>query len=137
MPSAAATCEFTGDGVFSGLGGNNSYWYKTREGITGSDVVEFNNPRSGRGHTKVKCPLWSFWQDDVPLSVTLYREEGFWFAEVESLNVIGEGDTREEALVLLKERINYFVDFYKKSRDEELTNYALRLKNNYLLLSTS
>lgn len=41
----------------------------------------------------------------IPLRAVLYREEGIWIAHCLELDLLGDGDTREEALKLLSEAI--------------------------------
>ena len=62
----------------------------------------------------------------------LVRNEGeYWFAEIEFLNVIGEGNTPAGALDDLTLHIDHFLDFYTHQANENLTQFAQELKNCY------
>jgi len=66
-----------------------------------------------------------------PISVRIYRDEDFFFAENENLAVCGTGITPEEALSDFCLHIIHFFDYYKKLDKNELTGDALRLKELY------
>lgn len=39
----------------------------------------------------------------IPIQIVFYKEEGFWFAHCLNIDVIGDGQTKEEALDSLSE----------------------------------
>jgi hypothetical protein len=66
-----------------------------------------------------------------PISVTIYRDGDFFFAENENLAICGTGSTPSEALHDLGHHISYFYKHYKNLSRKQLTGDALRLKDLY------
>ncbi len=66
-----------------------------------------------------------------PISVKVYRDEDFFFAENENLHVCGTGDTVQDALQDLCLHIIHFFEYYGKLDRTKLTGDALRLKDIY------
>lgn len=56
---------------------------------------------------------------------------GYWFAEMESLDVSSHGSTPEEAIEELEQIIGHVISFYGNVGDEELTQYAMDLRNKF------
>ncbi len=97
---------------------------------TGADIIRPHAflERSGE---KKKYPLWNVLLHNVPLSAIVHYEEGLWFAELDWLNVIGEGSSPSDAIVDLETHIDHFVALYAKQLDDKLTDYALELKHRF------
>lgn len=66
-----------------------------------------------------------------PISVEVYRDEDFFFAENENLAVCGSGCSLQEALNDLCLHIIHFFEYYGKLDRTKLTGDALRLKGLY------
>lgn len=83
------------------------------------------------------APLWRLrtetkkYYTPKPLSVRIYREGDFFFAENENLAVCGTGETPEDALKDFCSHIIYFFNYYKKLDASRLTGNALKLKELY------
>lgn len=78
-----------------------------------------------------KYPLWNVRTDDVPLSVDVRYENGFWFAELEWLNVHSEGASIYEAIQNLEKHIDHFIEYYADLDGDLLTEYALELQKRF------
>ena len=70
----------------------------------------------------------------VDNSYRLTHEERFWFAEIDWLNVIGEGESPEEAIRDLESQIDHFIAFYNEQEPDQLTEYANKLKAKFSTL---
>lgn len=66
-----------------------------------------------------------------PISVKIYNDEEWVFAENEALNLIGTGTTPQEAISDLQQHIIHFWNYYSDIPDESLTTDALQLKRIY------
>src|SRR3990172_9952580 len=66
-----------------------------------------------------------------PISVKLYRDEEWFFAENKALNLTGTGTSWLEAINDLQEHIIHFWNYYSEIPDESLTPDALELKRFY------
>ncbi len=66
-----------------------------------------------------------------PISVRIYRDQEWVFAENETLNLIGTGSNLLEAVNDLQEHIIHFWNYYSQIPDESLTIDALQLKRIY------
>jgi len=103
---------------------------------TGADVIKVESILA-RSKTGNKYPVWKFCKNSAPLSALVQFEDGHWFAELEWLNVIGEGASPQKAISDLESHIEYFVDFYRQKSAEELTPFAFELKNRFAQLALS
>ncbi len=66
-----------------------------------------------------------------PISVMIYRDGEFYFAENENLAVCGTGNTLENAIKDFCLHIIHFYNYYKKIDKNKLIGDALRLKRLY------
>lgn len=101
---------------------------------TGADIIKVEHILA-RSRKSNKYPVWKFCKNNSPLSALVQLEDGHWFAELEWLNVIGEGVTPQEAISDLEKHIEHFVDFYRQKSFDELTLFAAELKNRFSQLS--
>lgn len=67
----------------------------------------------------------------MELTVKIHKDGAFIFAEVDSLNIYGEGHTLPQALQGLGKNIKHFYRYYKERNKSELIGDALRLKEEY------
>jgi hypothetical protein len=100
---------------------------------TGADVLDISSRIDQRG--KKKYPLWHFSLGNKPLSAVVHRDGGFWFAEIDELDVSSEGESPRDAIAGLDHHIRYFVGFYSNVSEDELTDYACKLKKKFLDIS--
>lgn len=80
-------------------------------------------------------PLWKVRLKNAPLSVFVYFEQDHWFAELDWLNVFGDGLTPKEAIESIELDINHFLSYYASLSEAELTEYALTLKERFSQLT--
>ena len=99
---------------------------------TGADILDTHEMR--KISASVKYPVWNFTVNNKPLSAVVQYEEAFWFAEVDWLNVIGEGQSPEEAMRDLESQIDHFITFYNDQEPDQLTEYANKLKAKFSTL---
>ncbi len=91
----------------------------------------------GEFKTSSKFPLFQLYVGDrryqavKPIIVHVYRDEEWFFAENESLNLTGSGSTIEEAVHDLEEHIVHFWYYYRSLSDRKLVGDAVRLKRVY------
>ena len=82
-------------------------------------------------------PIWNLqvetrkFTTPKPISVKIYREEDFFFAENDFLAVCGTGESQEEAIKDFAMHIVHFYEYYKEMNDANLTGDALKLKDIY------
>lgn len=100
---------------------------------TGADVIRAEDILA-RASVGKKYPVWKFCRNNAPLSAVVQFEEGHWFAELEWLNVVGEGVSPQAALSDLESHIEYFADLYQQKSPDELTPFAAELKNRFAQL---
>jgi len=67
----------------------------------------------------------------MELSLNIHKQGAFIFAEVDSLNICGEGHTLPQALQELGLNILHFYEYYKTRDESDLMGDALRLKKEY------
>lgn len=108
-------------------------WYssQSRADRTGADVIR---PYAllPQKHASKNYPIWEFQLDAKPLSALVSHEEGHWFAEIEWLDVFGEGLSPQEAIEDLELHIGHFIEFYAAQETDSLTEHALTLQNRFL-----
>jgi len=63
------------------------------------------------------------------LEVETYQDGRFWYVKNEELNIIGTGDSQEEAKNDFYSLIIHFHDYYKRLSADKVTGEASRLKN--------
>lgn len=67
----------------------------------------------------------------IPITVYVYSDGEWFFAENEALVLTGSGASTEEAIRDLEQHIVHFWNYYKQLPDEKLTGDAIRLKRIY------
>ena len=105
----------------------------TPEVQTGADIFEFTKPEYSTSETKYA--LWRFVVNSVPLSAIVTSQRGRWFAELDWLNLFGEGDSPSEAIGSLSDHIEHFIEFYSEKSSDELTDYAKETRNRFLRIT--
>jgi hypothetical protein len=65
------------------------------------------------------------------ISLNVYKDEKYFFAENKTLNICGTGETSDEAVKDAKIHISHFYEYYKKLEQDKLMGDALRLKELY------
>jgi len=78
---------------------------------------------------KLKC-----YRAKTTIEVRMYREGAWFFAENETLDVIGTGETIQEAFLDVQQHIAYFKEHYSGIAESRLSSKALRLKEAYSCL---
>ena len=97
---------------------------------TGEDVLDICSVL-GEKVSKTTYPLWSFSVDGVPLSIKVYLEDAYWFAENEKLNISVFGDSPASAIDDLKRQVIHFMGFYEQKKESALGPYAVALKQRF------
>jgi hypothetical protein len=97
---------------------------------TGADIIDINDLLAIH-NTGKKYPLWNLRVNDAPLSAWVRLEHGHWLAELEWLNVYGEGASPQEAISELEIHIDHFRKSYANETSDQLTEYAYELKIRY------
>lgn len=83
------------------------------------------------------APLWSVtsktkrYSASKPIKVHIYSEDNLFFAENETLVVVGTGSSPTEAIDDLCKHIIHFYQYYKRLTIDKLTGDAIRLKKVY------
>lgn len=83
------------------------------------------------------APLWTIFHKtkqhkvSKPIKVRIYFEDNLFFAENETLVVIGTGSSVTEAIDDLCKHIVHFHNYYKKLSRDKVTGDAIRLKTIY------
>lgn len=83
------------------------------------------------------APLWVLstktkrYKVSKPIKIRIYSEDNLFFAENETLVVIGTGSSVQEALDELSQHIIHFYRYYKKLSWNKVTGDAVRLKKIY------
>lgn len=86
---------------------------------------------------KISIPLWNIREEQVsykirkPIQVNIFEDDGLYFAENETLNVCGYGETKEKAIFDLNVHIIYYFNYYNRIGETELMDEGVRLKNLY------
>lgn len=83
-------------------------------------------------------PLWSISKYKVskPIKVHIYFEDNLFFAENETLVVVGTGNSIDEAMDDFCRHIIHFYHYYKRLSRDKITGDAIRLKKLYETLFT-
>lgn len=71
------------------------------------------------------------YRTQIPIEVHIYKEGEWFFAENETLVLVGSGKSFEEAMYDLQQHIIYFWRRYNQSSENNLMGDAIRLKNIY------
>ncbi|MBI5233527.1 MAG: hypothetical protein HY880_04160 [Deltaproteobacteria bacterium] len=83
------------------------------------------------------APLWTIpargkqYRSTKPIKVHIYFENNIFFAENETLVVVGTGESMPEAITDLSKHIIHFYNYYKKLSSDKITGDAIRLKHVY------
>lgn len=83
------------------------------------------------------APIWSITdraekrQLSKPIKVHIYMEEEVFFAESETLVVVGTGSSENEAIDDMCKHIVHFYHYYRKLPLDKVTGDAIRLKKIY------
>jgi hypothetical protein len=83
------------------------------------------------------APLWALstktkrYKVSRPIKVHIYAEGNLFFAENETLVVVGAGNSVSEAMEELSQHIIHFYQYYKKLSTDKVTGDAVRLKKIY------
>ncbi len=87
---------------------------------------------------KIKdVPLWSVsvntnnYYPNITITGKISKDGEIYFAENETLNICGYGESISNAIIDFRSHIIYFYKYYKKIDNDKLTKYALRLKQIY------
>ncbi|HPV39726.1 MAG TPA: hypothetical protein PKX40_01010 [Spirochaetota bacterium] len=86
---------------------------------------------------KISIPLWNVKAEQVsyktrkPIQVNIFEDDGLYFAENETLNVCGYGETKEKAIFDLSLHIIYYYNYYNGINEADLMDEGIRLKNLY------
>lgn len=89
------------------------------------------------GGQRLFAPIWSVndkakkRQVSKPIKVHIYLEGDVFFAENETLVVVGTGSTPTEAIDDLGRHIIHFYHYYRKLSWDKVTGDAVRLKKIY------
>lgn len=102
----------------------------TPETPTGTNIFEFT--KSEHAGSETRYALWRFVVDDAPLVAVVTSQGGRWFAELDWLNLFGEGESPGDAIDNLSDHIEYFIDFYSEKRPDELTDHAQVTRSRFL-----
>jgi hypothetical protein len=91
----------------------------------------------GESRKRQPVPMWRLQVEtkkyctQKPISVRVYRDGEFFFAENENLAVCGTGSTLQEAIEDLALHIVHFFEYYRNMDRSQLIGDALRLKGLY------
>ena len=66
-----------------------------------------------------------------PILIHIYQDGDWFFAENETLVLVGTGQSKEEAVLDLEQHIVHFWNYYKKLMDDKISGDAVRLKKVY------
>lgn len=83
------------------------------------------------------APLWGVatkkkkYSVSKPIKVHIYSEDDTFFAENETLVVVGTGSSQNEAIDDLGRHIIHFYQYYRKLSWDKVTGDAVRLKKVY------
>jgi hypothetical protein len=66
-----------------------------------------------------------------PISVRLFSDGDFFFAQNENLNICGIGKSLQNALKDFRQHLSYFTQYYMSSNESEFVGEGLRLKKIY------
>lgn len=83
------------------------------------------------------APLWTIptktkkYKVSKPIKVKIYHEDNLFFAESETLVVIGAGESITDAIDDLGKQIIHFYKYYKRLPWNRVTGDAVRLKGLY------
>ncbi len=86
---------------------------------------------------KCSLPIWNLksktttYRTRKPIAVTIYKDNGLFFAENENLSVYGYGETQEKAIFELGLHILHFYQYYRKLNKDNAVGEAIRLKQLY------
>jgi len=82
------------------------------------------------------APLWTIqrYQTVKPIKVHIYVEDNIFFAENETLIIVGTGKSIGEAIADLSNHIIHFYHYYQRLPDDKVTGDAIRLKKMYKTL---
>jgi hypothetical protein len=100
------------------------------EGTAQEHIPEF-------GGKSLFAPIWSVTdkakkrQVSKPLKVNIYFEDDVFFAENETLVVVGSGSSVTEAIDDMFKHIIHFYQYYRKLPLDKVTGDAVRLKKIY------
>lgn len=102
----------------------------TAEEVLGATVVPFRQ-RSNR------VVVWSITIDgqphdtSKPIILSNYEDGDFWFSENVSLNIVGIGQSPDEAISDARQHIAHFFLHYHNLQDDEVVGDAIQLKRIY------
>jgi hypothetical protein len=63
-----------------------------------------------------------------PIGINVTQDGAWFFAENETLNVVGTGGSLEEAVLDIEHHIVHFWQYYRSLQDSQVTGDAVRLK---------
>lgn len=112
-----------------------SAWSISQPRIRTGDWLD-ESRRSLRGTVR-SAPIWHVRQQQrclrlaQPLMVRVRQDEDFFFAENETLRIVGTGTNTEEALVDFSMHLMHFHQYYTKISAGQLTGEAKELKRLY------
>jgi hypothetical protein len=82
-------------------------------------------------------PLWKFKYKQKeyilkkPLKISVYFEDKYWFVENETLVLISNGNTKDEAINDFYCQVIHFYNYYNKLSRDMVTGDAIRLKKEF------
>ena len=103
---------------------------ESAEDLTGANIFEFSLPEFAKYDKKYA--LWKFVVNDAPLSAVVTPQGRRWFAEVDWLNLFGEGDSPSDAISNLSDHIEHFIEFYTAKPLDELTDHAIKTRDRFM-----
>ncbi len=66
-----------------------------------------------------------------PIAISLYVEEGMFFAENKNLAICGSGENKREAINDFMIHLIHFYEYYKSIDEDKLIGKAIKLKKLY------
>lgn len=103
----------------------------------GLGIVELIKDFTKKYTVPLKFPLFQLhvqnrhYRAVMPITVYVYSDGEWFFAENETLVLSGSGASTEEAICDLERHIVHFWNYYRQLPDERLTGDAIRLKKIY------
>jgi hypothetical protein len=101
---------------------------------TGANVINWSSVLERYARRPKKYPIWSATIDGQPLEVTVHSDGTLWFAENDTYNVAGHGESVSLALADALDGIRYLAGELLNERDEALSDHARELKQRYARL---
>lgn len=108
----------------------NERFLEHSEEQTGGNILEF--PEPAYAYIRKRYALWRFRVKNTPLSAVVTCQSGRWFAELDWLNLFGEGESPSDAISNLSDHIEHYVEFYSEARFDQLTADAIGIRDRFM-----